>query len=127
MSRRLLPIIAGTFLLACGTPAVRAQPEDPPPFPEGVVARAGGRDVTFEDLCLAAAEHERPLLRTWASASSVVLRELIEEQVVQAVCSELGHAISDADVEARIRETRESIHARSNGSRTLEDVLRAED
>lgn len=116
--RWMLPAFLLAVLLL-PTPAVQADT-----LPKGVVAIVGGKRLTFEGFCTAAAQQARMDLRQSRSGPRSVLEQLIEEELVRQECRRLGLSVSQAEVNARWSKIDRRLRMDSNGARTLRDVIR---
>lgn len=72
-------------------------------LPDHVVARVEGRELTYDDLCIAAFERVRHRLLDKGSLATTHLRWLIERRVLEHHARRLGLRVSDTEVQEHVR------------------------
>lgn len=141
MTSRPIPLagcLAALLTLAgVGGPAASAEPPpsaphaQPPPLPEGVVARVFGPDgriageVTRQTLARALSKKLEKDLQEGKSAAFTILRGLIEEVLVRQEAKRLGIQVSPQEVTARMGQLDTRLRNESGGLQTLADLRKS--
>jgi hypothetical protein len=115
-TRFLVPAVLLAGLLARPTCA-----DDPLPF--DWVAQASGQVLTLPVLSRALVRRNRQSLLEPGSQASTVLRQMIEEVVVQQEAASLGIQATPQDVDQRYAEIDRQVRAKYGGRQTLREVV----
>jgi hypothetical protein len=87
------------------------------------VAECGGNKLTLRGLATVAVDRVRQELLEPSSGPLTILRQLIEERAVVLEAAKLGVGVTEADVDQRWRELDAEVRGKTNGSRTLQEVV----
>jgi len=88
------------------------------------VAIVAGKTLTFEMFCRAAHQHAVPHLLSSGSIERRILLQVVDERIVAMEAEALEVAVTSDDLRQRYREWDQPIKDKSNGMRTLDDLMR---
>lgn len=111
------------LLIAC-VPSTAWSEDALPPLPDDVVARVAGRDLTFDGLCKTAAQQKLHELMNPGSTVATVLRQLMEERIVEQEAKRLGLRVTEQDVTRHLQTIDRQVRERSGGNTTIRDLMR---
>jgi hypothetical protein len=139
MTRALRLALCGLLVACCSGQAAWSEggggpaPARPalPELPAGVVAQVYGpagevlAELTVEKLQAALVFHVLPDLKEAGSAPMTILRELIEETLVEQEAAALGIRVTDADIQAYVSRLDAELRSHSGGQQSLAELRKA--
>jgi hypothetical protein len=117
--------LALALLVCASLPATFARAEDET-LPPDWVAQCAGRVLTRERLALAVANRTRQELLSLGSGPLTILRQMIQERVVQQEATRLGVSVTEDEVRSAYDTLDRQVKDRTNGAKNLRDIVQRE-